>query len=486
MVLGLVRIHSVAKVATSSGAYSLYVRQRPDARSQVFSLDYGDRLRVYDTRGSLRASRKWSSKVRCIAVADVEGEGEDALIGGVGKKVLVVTCRGKPMWNINLESPILACDSRDVDGDSAAEVVVGLQNRRVILWNDDKMALFSRTMDSPLCDVWLEDITNDSQLEVVIAERNGTITILTSAGYQLKRLQLGETVTVFGVLAFGERRLFVTGNHSTRLRVWDLDGREVARIELSATPKAIATGIPDDVSDIAYLVVSTGDRRLGFWEVEQTTEVSKTERITLQQIESTKTILYRRAIKCGNCGANTSPEDATCDSCGATLEILDEYAVEEFLQESLESITSKHTRIPLKELDRILRRTLAQPAAYNLRRSLQTMIKKKIIRGHFDENVFVRTGRTKLKLPKKAKPITPNKLRISVAKVLGGQKTVDIEMLELETGVDRQILRRTLLILLGEGLVEGELIGDSFILDKNQDIREFVVGLNKELKHWTV
>ncbi|NOR38988.1 MAG: hypothetical protein GQ580_05330, partial [Candidatus Thorarchaeota archaeon] len=50
------------------------------------------------------------------------------------------------------------------------------------------------------------------------------------------------------------------------------------------------------------------------------------------QIESTKTILYRRAIKCGNCGANTSPEDATCDSCGATLEILDEYAIEEFLQ----------------------------------------------------------------------------------------------------------------------------------------------------------
>ncbi len=69
--------------------------------------------------------------------------------------------------------------------------------------------------------------------------------------------------------------------------------------------------------------------------------------------------------------------------------------------------------------------------------------------------------------------------------MLGGENIVDIEMLELETGVDRQILRRTLLILLGEGLVEGELIGDSFILDKSQDIREFVVGLNKELKHWT-
>ncbi|MHA2600674.1 MAG: hypothetical protein AM324_000905 [Candidatus Thorarchaeota archaeon SMTZ1-83] len=62
------------------------------------------------------------------------------------------------------------------------------------------------------------------------------------------------------------------------------------------------------------------------------------------------------------------------------------------MQESIESITSKHNRIKLKELDRILRKTLPRPAAYNLRRSIQTMIKKGVMDGHFDGNVFLKEG----------------------------------------------------------------------------------------------
>ncbi|MHA2352620.1 MAG: hypothetical protein ACXABX_05830, partial [Candidatus Thorarchaeota archaeon] len=109
------KIRSVAEVPTSANVYSVYVRQKTDASTQIFSLDYGDRLRVFDARGTLRSTRKWSSKVRCIAVGDIEGEGKDALVGGVGKKVLVVDHRGSPVWNIRLESNVVACDARDVD-----------------------------------------------------------------------------------------------------------------------------------------------------------------------------------------------------------------------------------------------------------------------------------------------------------------------------------------------------------------------------------
>ena len=132
----------------------------------------------------------------------------------------------------------------------------------------------------------------------------------------------------------------------------------------------MATGVPDEISDIAYLVVSTKDRKLSFWEVEESGKASRTEKVILQQIGSTKEILYRRAIRCGNCGAPTSPEAEKCGSCGATLQVIEEYAIEEFIQESIDSITGKHTQIQLKDLDRILRKTLPRPAAYNLRRRL--------------------------------------------------------------------------------------------------------------------
>ncbi len=477
------KIRPVAEVPTSANVYSVYVRQRQDASTQIFSLDYGDRLRVFDARGTLRSTRKWSSKVRCIAVADIEGEGKDALVGGVGKQVLVVDHRGSPVWNIKLESNVVACDARDVDGDDAAEVVVALQNNRVILYNDDRDAIFTKTMREPVADVWLEDITKDTELEVVVADKTGLITILTAAGYQLKELQLGSDLSVFAVLSFSDRTLFISGNHSSTLRIWDLDGNEVARLEVGDTPRAMATGIPDDISDVAFLVVSTKDQKLSFWEVQESGKVTRSEKVILQQIGSTKMVLYRRAIKCGNCGAPASPEASTCSSCGAQLEMIEEYAVEEYIQESIDSITSKHNRIKLKELDRILRRTLPRPAAYNIRRSLQAMIQSDAIEGHIDGNTFVRTE------PKKKIP-TPSKEDIRRVKgtlrdLLRGTDTLDIRRLERETGVDRVILRRTLIILLGEGTIKGSLIGDEFLLEKKQDINDFEKKMLDELETWS-
>jgi WD40 repeat protein len=442
-------------------------------------------LRVFDARGTLRSTRKWSSKVRCIAVGDIEGEGKDALVGGVGKKVLVVDHRGSPVWNIRLESNVVACDARDVDGDDAAEVVVALQNKRVILYNDDKDAIFTKTMRDPVADVWLEDITKDTELEVVVADKRGLVTVLTAAGYQLKELQLGSRLSVFAVLSFGERTLFITGDQSSTLRMWDIDGNEVARLDVGDTPRAMATGIPDDISDVAFLVVSTKDKKLSFWEVQESGKVTRTEKVILQQIGSTKTVLYRRAIKCGNCGAPTSPEASTCSSCGAQLEMIEEYVIEEYIQESIDSITSKHNKIKLRELDRILRRTLPRPAAYNLRRSLQAMIQSGEIDGHIDGNVFVRTEPTKKrKLPKPSRKETHN-VGTVLKDLLRGSDTLDVRRLEKETGVDRRILRRTLIILLGEGTVQGSLSGDVFILEEKQDTREFTRKMIEELTTWS-
>ncbi len=477
------KIRSVANVLTSANVYSVYVRQRKDASTQIFSLDYGDQLRVFDAKGILRSARKWSSKVRCIAVADIEGEGKDALVGGVGKKVLVVDHRGSPVWNIRLESNIVACDARDIDGDDAAEVVVALENNRVILYNDDKDTIFTRTMRDPIADVWLEDITKDTELEVVVAEMSGLVTVLTAAGYQLKELQLGPGLSVFAVLSFSDRILFITGDHSSTLRIWDIDGNEIARLDVEDIPRAMATGIPDDISDVAFLVVSTKNHKLSFWEVQESGKVTRTEKVILQQIGSTKTVLYRRAIKCGNCGAPTTPEASTCTSCGAQLEMIEEYILEEYIQESIDSITSKHNRIKLKELDRILRRTLPRPAAYNLRRSLQAMIQSDVIEGHIDGNTFVRTE-PKKKIPAPSKHDI-QKVKGTLRNLLRGTDTLDIRHLEQETGVNRRILRRTLIILLGEGAIQGSLSDDEFTLEKKQDLNDFERKLLDELGTWS-
>jgi len=300
----------------------------------------------------------------------------------------------------------------------------------------------------------------------------------------LKELQLGSKLNVFAVLCFGKRTLFITGDQSSTLRMWDIDGNEVARLDVGETPRAMATGIPDDISDVAFLVVSTKDKRLSFWEVQESGKVTRTEKVILQQIGSTKTVLYRRAIKCGNCGAPTSPEVSTCSSCGSKLEMIEEYVIEEYIQESIDSITSKHNKIKLRELDRILRRTLPRPAAYNLRRSLQAMIQSNEIEGHIDGNMFVRTKSKKKRIPVPSKQDV-QKVKGALHDLLRGSDTLDVRRLEKETGVDRRILRRTLIILLGEGTIEGSLSGDEFILEEKQNVRDFERKLLDELETWS-
>ncbi len=470
----------MAKVPISSDAYSIYIHQSGQSSTRVFALDYGDKMRIYDISGSLKSVRNWSSKVRCIAVGDIDGEGKDAVVGGVGKRVLVVDHKGKPMWKIELESTVIACDAKDVDGDDAAEVAVALQNKRVILWNDDKDALFSRRIDGNIADVWLEDITEDQDLEVVVADRQGNVTILTSSGYELKRLRLGTSLSVFGVLTFGKRKLFVSGSREKELTIWDIDGNHLSTIELTGRPKALATGVADDVSDTSYLVVSTDDRRLSFWEIVSSTRAAPNERKTLQKIESTKTTLYRRAIKCGNCGAPALPEAKRCDSCGAVLEPLAEYKIDEFIKESILSITEKHRRIKLNDLDRILRRTLPRPASYNLRRSLQSMIESKDIEGYLERNVFIRTS----KKPKRVGLISKEKIseipRV-LKDMLKGTDRIEIDRMSVGTGVPKSILRQTLLILLADGQVEGYFHDSYFVLNKKQNVTDFIRRMSDEI-----
>ena len=475
------RLREVSRVRLLSDAYSLYVRQRRQGSAQVFSLDYADKLKVYDPSGSLKSSTNWSSQVRCIAVGDVEGEGEDALIGGIGNRLVVVDRAGKQMWKVELESKVVGCDARDVDGDDAAEIVVALENRRVILWNDDKTALFSRIMDNPIADIWLEEMTGGSELEVVVADRQGNLIIMTAAGYELKRMKLGNDLSVFAVLSFGSRKLFVTGEYSNVLRVWDIDGYEIGSIELTGKPRALATGSPGDVSDTAYLVVSTDDKKLSFWQIQDTDKPTREERVTLQQLESTRTTLYKRAIKCGNCGAPALPESKKCESCGAVLEILADYKIEEFVKESIDSVTSKHERIKLRDLDRILRRTLPKPVPYNLRKSLQTMIETGDIDGYIEGNTFVRIK--KIAFSKEDLPTTEaiDNIPDVLTSLLKGEQRFEIDVLESSTGVPRRILRQTLMILLGEGLVEGYFSGDEFVVSRKQNTDEFIRRLQSEL-----
>ena len=162
--------------------------------------------------------------------------------------------------------------------------------------------------------------------------------------------------------------------------------------------------------------------------------------------------------------------------------MLEEYVIEEYIQESIDSITMKHNQIKLKDLDRILRKTLPRPAAYNLRRSLQTMIKSDYFEGHLDGSTFVRTPPKKKQVFKKLDDKDIKSVKSTLMDLLRGTDSISVSKLERETGVDRVLLRRTLIILLGEGIIQGTFEGDLFVLDERMNSHFFAEKLIEEMR----
>ncbi|MHA2600675.1 MAG: hypothetical protein AM324_000910, partial [Candidatus Thorarchaeota archaeon SMTZ1-83] len=67
-----------------------------------------------------------------------------------------------------------------------------------------------------------------------------------------------------------------------------------------------------------------------------------------------------------------------------------------------------------------------------------------------------------------------------IGDLLKEKNSFEIQLIEEETGLPRSVLRRTLMILLGEDLVEGTLYGDIFTVNGKKNAKEFVTKLQEE------
>jgi hypothetical protein len=114
------------------------------------------------------------------------------------------------------------------------------------------------------------------------------------------------------------------------------------------------------------------------------------------------------------------------------------------------------------------------------------MIQSGEIEGYIQGNTFVRTKADRMKGLKKPKDDDIRRVPRALEDLLRGTNSVDVEKLEKETGVDSRILRRTLIILLGEELIDGTLEGNEFVLGKDADARQLAQRMLTELKNWSV
>ncbi|TFF68398.1 hypothetical protein EU520_00385 [Candidatus Thorarchaeota archaeon] len=468
-------------VSTDSLIYDIFVRTTTRG-VEIYTLDYDENLKIFSPSGEETSSRDWTSRVRTVAIGDIDADGDDDIIAGTKDCIIVMSNEGDVIYRIAEPSPAITCDAADIDGDLADEFSAAFRDGSVTLWNDD-MTLFTRSFPSSVQVVRLENMTEDPELEVVVIERDGTVSILSAAGYLLKKIKLATEVRVGTVLDLDNEKLLATGDKSDILKIWDMSGNLVTTLELTARPYAIdADRRPR--SDVLYMAVGTRYPSLEIYRITGEEKPSVTKKI-VREISSTKQMVYRRAIRCGNCGAPVSPETPTCASCGAQLEELEE-DLDEFISEIVLSVSTLGSKIRLRELDRMIRRSLPRPAVYNLRNHIQEMVKRGLLSGHFieDGRVFVETDR-EVKMP--APTLSKRDARKLLSAATTGKRIELADFLDMrdaltDPDVDHELdpvtLRRALMILQSEGRVAGKFVDTtSFELESEEEMERVIEEL---------
>ncbi len=473
------RVGSRLSKRVPSLIYDLFVRTRQDGRVEIYTVDYGGQLAIYDTEGKKVASRAWSPDVRSIAIGDVDADFADDVIAGTKDCVIIIGGKGNRIARIERPSPVITCDAADIDGDCASEVIAALRNNEVTLWNDETTVIFSKTFTSPVTSVRLENVTDDDEMDVIVIERGGRVSILSSSGHTLNEIMLEDKdIKVATVIDLGDEKLIVTGNaKEAALKVWNIDGTLMGTIKLPDIAHSIDSNRHAQGNTV-FLVVGTEATSLEIIRLIGEEQSPKARRI-LEEMRSTKRDIYRRAIRCGYCGALVPPDARECPSCGAYLETFEEEELDEFITETILSVLATRPKVKLNELDWIVRRTLPAPRAYNLKRHIQGMVKKGLISGHFRGCTFVATKRPAMVKTSSSKSKTDVQRGLqSLVKVRHSDLGDMIDIMEAlsDPDVDHELspkeIRQALILLMKDGEIEGKFVGrGSFLLTSKIDVK---------------
>jgi hypothetical protein len=338
--------------------YCIAVGSITSKSPEIAACSYDGRLYVYTRSGRLKWSLDWSTDLTYLALADVEGKGQTALLtGSIDGKVRVFSQRGIPIWQKKLKKPIVCLGAGDIDGDGAEEVVVGLENKQVIFLDNDGSEIWSKQFEEPIVATLINDFNADGEIEAIIAKANGTIQLFTSSGKERYQLDIDERITNFAILHTAFEPLFVTGNKSHKLKFWDKNGSLLQTYELTKSTGEInfITSGPLYHSEIDVVILSGKNDSISVIKLALTGEDSKKQR-TGPGLEEVNPLTFDQKV----------------------------------IQELILSITNEEQSIELERLDREITKRLNRKVDYNLREIISDMLAKKQLFGELRENKFIR------------------------------------------------------------------------------------------------
>ncbi|MFW9876576.1 MAG: hypothetical protein ACFFG0_26065 [Candidatus Thorarchaeota archaeon] len=232
-----------------------------DQLPEIIGCSFDETMRIYNLQGKQVMISEFSSKITTFLVAPVTSDEDVELVSGdINGIVRLLGKQGNLIWNINLKSPIICSDIGDFLGNGKNEIVLGLQNNKLIFLNERGQIIEVFQAPDGIKDCTIIEKSNYLLGNLTVLLKDGKIINFDKNGRWQEVFQLNnDPICIKYNKVFGNQVLII-GYKNGVLKLSDFEGYILGETSLNNKIRSVNRYLPvKDDNYNNFIVVAAGN-----------------------------------------------------------------------------------------------------------------------------------------------------------------------------------------------------------------------------------
>jgi len=176
--------------------------------------------------------------------------------------------RGTLMWDVKLRSPVICMDTGDVTNDGKHEILVGLENKKLVVLDNQGNLLGEFILPEPIVGCTVGRPVENLLAPIFVVLKSGRVINVNHTGQWQEMFLLKDAPTCVTALKFRKLQALVVGTKAGNLKVFDVNGNMLSEKNLGGKIRCVNREIRLPRSDISILVAVGVEEQLVLFEAQ--------------------------------------------------------------------------------------------------------------------------------------------------------------------------------------------------------------------------
>jgi len=231
-----------------------------DESPEIIGCSFDETMQIYNLQGKQVMVSEFSSKITTFLVAPITMEKNVELLSGdINGIVRLLGKQGNLIWSINLKSPIICNDIGDFLGNGTNEIVLGLQNNKLIFLNEKGQIIESFKAPGGIKDCTIIDNSDNFLGKLIVLLKDGKIINFDKDGRWQEVFQLNDDPTSIKYIKIFGYQILIIGNKSGLLKLSDFEGDILGEISLNNKIRSVNRYLPIIDNNNKFITIAAGN-----------------------------------------------------------------------------------------------------------------------------------------------------------------------------------------------------------------------------------